>query len=49
MAENEYGTCAFMFESHVVNEIKKGVFIFLKLFIDDSVILLENMIVEIFL
>jgi hypothetical protein len=38
-----------MFESHVVNEIKKGVFIFLELFIDDSVILLENMSVEIFL
>jgi len=49
MGENEYGSCAFMFESYVVNEIKKRVFIFLELFIDVSVILLEKMSVEIFL
>jgi hypothetical protein len=49
MGENEYGSCSFMSESYVVNEIKKGVFIFLELFIDDSVILLEKTSVEIFL
>jgi hypothetical protein len=41
MGQNEYG-------SYAVNEIKKGVFIFLEFFID-SVILLEKMSVEIFL
>lgn len=49
MGENEYGSCTFMFKSYVVNEIKKGVFIFLELFIDGSVILLETMGVQIFL
>jgi hypothetical protein len=49
MGENEYGSCAFMSESYVVNEIKKEVFIFLELSIDDSVILLDKMNVEIFL
>jgi hypothetical protein len=34
--------------SHVTNEIKKEVFIFLVLFIDDSVMLLEKTSVEIF-
>jgi hypothetical protein len=48
MGQNEYGSCTFMFESYVVNGIKKGVFIFLELFKDDSVMLLEMMSAEIF-
>jgi hypothetical protein len=49
MGQNKYGSYAFMFGSYVVNEIKKRVFIFLELFIDVSVILLEKMSVEILL
>jgi len=46
--KNEYGSCVCVLESNVIDEIEKGVFNFLELFIDDSVMLLEKYTVEIF-
>jgi hypothetical protein len=37
MGENEYGSCACVRELYVIDEIEKGVSIFLGLFTDDSV------------
>jgi hypothetical protein len=46
--ENEYGLCVCVLELYVIDEIEKGVFNILELFIDDSVMLLEKYNVEIF-
>jgi hypothetical protein len=46
--ENDHGSRVCLLESYVTDEIKKGIFNFLELFIDDSVMLLEKYTVEIF-
>lgn len=46
--ENDCGSCACVLELYVIDEIENGVFIFLKLFSDDSVTSLEKLNVEFF-
>ena len=41
MEESESGSCACVFESLIVDEIEKVVFIFLRFFVDDSVMPLK--------
>jgi hypothetical protein len=48
MGENECGSKTCMLELYVIDEIKKGVFICLGLFIDDGFMLLEKLSVEVF-
>jgi hypothetical protein len=48
MGENGTGSCACVFDLYVVDEIKQGVFIFLRLFIDDSVVPLKKLNIEVF-
>ena len=48
MGENECGSQACMLELYVIDEIEKGVFICLGLFIDDGFMLLEKLSVEVF-
>jgi hypothetical protein len=46
--ENEYRSRVCVLESYVIDEIEKGIFNFLELFIDDGVMLLGKYTVEIF-
>jgi hypothetical protein len=46
--ESESELCTRVFELHITDESKKGVLIFLRLFIDDSVTPLEKLNTEVF-
>jgi hypothetical protein len=42
MGESVSGSCSCVLELYVVHEVKEGVFIFLRLFVDDCVTSLEK-------
>jgi hypothetical protein len=49
MGESGTGSCACMFDLYIIDEIKwGGGFIFLRLFIDDSVVPLKKLSIEVF-
>jgi len=48
MGESGSGSCTCMFDLYIIDEIKKGVFMFLRLFIDDSVMPLKKLNIEVF-
>jgi hypothetical protein len=48
MGESESGPWAYVFDWYIINEIIKGVFMFLILFIDVIFILLKKMTIQVF-
>jgi len=48
MGESASGSCSCVLELYVVHEVKEGVFIFLRLFVDDFVMSLEKWNEEVF-
>jgi len=48
MGESGSGSCACVFDLHIIEEIKNGVFMFFRLFIDDSVVPLKKLNIEVF-
>lgn len=48
MGESEGGPWAYVFDQYIINEIIKGMFMFVILFIDVTVMLLEKMTIPVF-
>lgn len=48
MGESGTGSCARVFDLYIMDEIKQGGFMFLRLFIDDSVVPLKKLNIEVF-